>query len=313
VIAWAHPTTGVQPRCAPSLSLLRFLMISGLSDMLKRGFVVTATDYPGLGTDGTHPFLDGSSEARAVLDSVRAATRVPGASASSRFALWGHSQGGQAALFAGAMARSYAPELRLAGVAVAAPATDLATLFRDDMGTDGGNNLTALTLWAWARIYGVSYSSVVQPAAVAPIATIAEKCLDVLVESPGKKGADRLLAAGFFAVPDMTKVEPWRSLIARNSAPLLPRELPVFIAQGDADETVRPAVTYQYARRLCAGGSKVVLDVLPRVGHGWVAVKAAMTAVGWIDDRFRAVPAPTTCADLPSSKLPGSLQGTTRS
>ena len=70
VIAWAHPTTGVQPHCAPSLSPLRFMMIPGVSEMVKRGFVVAATDYPGLGTGTDHPFLDGPSEGRAVLDTI---------------------------------------------------------------------------------------------------------------------------------------------------------------------------------------------------------------------------------------------------
>ena len=48
-------------------------LIFGLNQMLAQGYVVTATDYPGLGTQGIHPFLIGVSEDRAVLDSVRAA------------------------------------------------------------------------------------------------------------------------------------------------------------------------------------------------------------------------------------------------
>jgi hypothetical protein len=31
--------------------------------MLQRGYVVTATDYPGLGTAGPHPYLVGSAKA----------------------------------------------------------------------------------------------------------------------------------------------------------------------------------------------------------------------------------------------------------
>ncbi len=91
--------------------------------MVDRGYVVAATDYPGLGTPQTHPYLVGVSEARAVLDSVRAARALTGAQ--NRFAVWGHSQGGQAALFTGLIAKSYAPDLDLVGVAAAAPATDL--------------------------------------------------------------------------------------------------------------------------------------------------------------------------------------------
>lgn len=111
VVAWAHPTTGVVSRCAPSLARVFFGSIQGLSDMLARGYVVAATDYPGMGTPEVHPYLVGTSEARAVLDSVRAARAISEAGASDRFAVWGHSQGGQAALFTGLGAASYAPEL----------------------------------------------------------------------------------------------------------------------------------------------------------------------------------------------------------
>ena len=71
VIAWAHPTTGVADKCAPSLVPVN--AVQGLDEMIGRGYVVVATDYPGLGTKGMHPYLIGVSEARAVLDSVRAA------------------------------------------------------------------------------------------------------------------------------------------------------------------------------------------------------------------------------------------------
>jgi hypothetical protein len=166
IVAWAHPTTGIVSRCAPSLARVFFASVQGLGAMLARGYVVAATDYPGLGTPEVHPYLVGISEGRAVLDSVRAAQQVPGASAGQAFAIWGHSQGGHAGLFAGLLADQYAPELRLVGVAAAAPATDLATLMAEDLGTGGGNNITAMTIWSWSKIYGASITSVVSPAAL---------------------------------------------------------------------------------------------------------------------------------------------------
>jgi hypothetical protein len=66
VIAWAHPTSGVIESCAPSLMPDLAGTVWGLSDMLARGYVVVATDYPGLGTPGIHPYLIGESEGRAV-------------------------------------------------------------------------------------------------------------------------------------------------------------------------------------------------------------------------------------------------------
>ena len=68
VIAWAHPTSGVAPDCAPSLYPDRAGLIWNLNDMLSLGYIVVATDYPGLGTAGVHPYLIGESAGRAVLE-----------------------------------------------------------------------------------------------------------------------------------------------------------------------------------------------------------------------------------------------------
>ena len=133
VVAWAHPTTGVARKCAPSLIPNVLTDIPGLLDILHRGWVIAATDYPGLGTAGIHPYLVGVSEAHAVLDSVRAARAIAEVGAGDRFVVWGHSQGGHAALWTGELARDYAPELKLLGVAAAAPATELGALFEDDL------------------------------------------------------------------------------------------------------------------------------------------------------------------------------------
>src|SRR3984957_14442605 len=52
IVAWAHPTSGVVPRCAPSLAIFLFEQIQGLRSFVRDGYVVAATDYPGLGTPG---------------------------------------------------------------------------------------------------------------------------------------------------------------------------------------------------------------------------------------------------------------------
>jgi hypothetical protein len=95
IVSWAHPTTGITPRCAPSLAIFLFQQIQGLRSFVERGYVVAATDYPGLGTPGPHPYLVGDSEARAVIDAVRVAGGMPGAGGGKRFVVWGHHSEGQ--------------------------------------------------------------------------------------------------------------------------------------------------------------------------------------------------------------------------
>lgn len=293
IVAWAHPTTGVESRCAPSLAMFLIQQIQGVREMVQQGYIVAATDYPGLGTPETHPYLVGESEARAVLDSVRVARVLTGAP--NRFVVWGHSQGGQAALFTGMVAKSYAPELNLVGVAAAAPATDLATLLAADIDTNGGRNLTAMTLWSWSRIFGAPIDRVVDPAAVPVVDRLAGECIESIYDILRRRGPTRLLGRTFLSVKNFYETEPWRGLMRKNTPGPLPPHIPVFLAQGGADQLVQPAVTEDYMKRLCAAGSKVKWVFMPAVGHGLAARNSAPAAVQWMADRFAGTSPPSDC------------------
>ncbi len=295
IVAWAHPTTGLVSRCAPSLAIFLFQQIAGSRALLERGYAIAATDYPGLGTPGPHPYLVGDSEARAVIDSVRVARSFPGLENSSRFAVWGHSQGGQAALFTGMIAKSYAPELQLLGIAAAAPATDLATLMTDDLNTSGGRNLTAMTAWSWARFYGAPIDSIIAPAAIPIVDQLAEQCIEGMFDIFIREKISGPLEKVFLTVGNPATIEPWRSLLARNTPRALPSELPVFLAQGTKDDLVRPDVTRAYMGELCHAGSHVKMLMMPRVSHGFAGYRGADAAITWIVDRFLQRPAPNDC------------------
>lgn len=286
IVAWAHPTTGVTPRCAPSLAIFLFQQIQGLRSFMERGYIVAATDYPGLGTPQTHPYLVGESEGRAVIDSVRAARNMPNAGSGNRFVVWGHSQGGQAALFTGMLTRGYAPELAILGVAAAAPATELATLMNDDINSVGGKNITAMTLWSWHRVYGAPLDNIVDPRAIPTMDRLARECIESPFDLIIREKTEEPLRQYFLTVNGPAGVEPWRSLLEKNSTGLLPADIPVFLAQGTADQIIQPDVTRNYMSRLCKTGSKVKLMMLPGIGHGRAAQASTMAAVNWITDRF---------------------------
>ncbi|MEJ1230105.1 MAG: lipase family protein [Galbitalea sp.] len=78
--------------CAPSRELDPFFTIEGLHELLAAGYVIAATDYPGMGIAGPSSYLLGVPESNSVLDSARAARNIPAARASTRVVLWGHSQ-----------------------------------------------------------------------------------------------------------------------------------------------------------------------------------------------------------------------------
>ncbi len=250
VVAWAHGTTGIARKCAPSMRAGVFTQMHGLRDLLARGYVVTATDYPGLGTTGPHPYLVGVSEGRAVLDSVRAARNFKNASASERYALWGHSQGGHAVLFAGELARNYAPEIKLAGIAAAAPATELGPLIKMDLPSITGKILGAYALKAWSEVFGLSLADIVLQRSTLVFDRVAGFCNETYGQDFSILFAEQPLEREGFLSVDIVTVEPWARLMRENTPKRETRGIPVFIAQGSADSIVHPRVTENFMKDL---------------------------------------------------------------
>ena len=248
IVSWGHPTTGAAQHCAPSLGVDPFDTIEGLRDLLRAGYVVVATDYSGMGAAGPDSYLIGTSEGRSVLDAARAARAIPDSGAGSRLLLWGHSQGGQAVLFAAQDAQTYAPELELVAVAVAAPAVELGALLDDDIVDDSGVTLGAYSFQAYSSVYGpttpgLDLTSIVTPEGIAAIPQMAELCLF------GQHGELHAVAGplvGKFLKADPSTVAPWSDLLEQNTAGASPIGVPMLVAQGEADALVEPATTQQY-------------------------------------------------------------------
>src|SRR5690606_18410186 len=152
---WAHGTTGWAPGCAPSVLDEPFesgaLFI--LDQVVERGWSLVMTDYVGLGTSSPHPYLIGQGEGRSVLDALRAARELPAVALAEDTVIWGHSQGGHAALWAGSLAPTYAPELTIAGVAALAPASNLPALVEVIGTITGGSLFAAYVVQAYTDNY----------------------------------------------------------------------------------------------------------------------------------------------------------------
>ena len=231
-----------------------------------------------------------------MLDSVRAARALPNTGASNRFAVWGHSQGGHAALYTGELAASYAPELKLVGVAAAAPATYLAELFDADNATATGKELTAMTIYSWSKLYNTPATTLVEPGAMGPFEQMAHDCIESVAEFQAITDAEKPLQTEKFLKADPTETEPWRGVMLRNTPGQAPAGAPVFIAQGTADTTVRPEITKQFGgASLQAGSAASTSSWLNGVSHTFAAERQRKTALAWIGDRFRGAPAPSSC------------------
>ena len=279
IVSWTHGAVGIAETCAPSDAAWRYKQVAGLPALLAAGYVVTATDYQGLGNPGPHPFLDGEATAHVVLDSVRAARRVPGAKASTRFALWGESQGGHAALWAGREARRYAPELELAGVAAAVPPTDLKA------NLTGGTNaavralLTSFAAQSWSQVHGLPLTSAVKPHTAKLITALAKNCITLDgFRMRTKIGLLRL--AGQLRGVDLAAHPRWATLMTRNSLTPTGLTMPLLVMQGSKDMIVAPAVTKRFVDQLCRHRATVTY-VTDNGDHVTAGQRGAAVAVSW--------------------------------
>ena len=239
-----------------------------------------------MGAAGPDAYLIGVTEGNSVLDAARAARNIPATSAGNRLLLWGHSQGGQAALFAAERAPGYAPELSLAGVAVAAPAADLGALLNSDIGDVSGVTIASYAFHAYASVYGPStpgarLDTILTPAGAAQTDAMAAMCLG------GQHFPLHALARpliGNYLAHDPGTTEPWKTLLAANTPGSVKLTVPLFVAQGESDALVHPESTRAFAEHECRMGSAVTYLSIPDTGHGLVALRALPTLMPWFRD-----------------------------
>jgi dienelactone hydrolase len=289
VVVWAHGATGITPGCAPSLGPdpVGVDSIPDVAQALAAGWVVIAPDYSGLGTSGPHPFLIGLGEARSLLDAVLAAGGLGGLALGGKTLVWGHSQGGNAALWSGIIAPSYAPAAGLAGVAALAPGSglpELAELWGDGV-------YAAYLIEAYSETYpDIHFDSYVRATARVPVRELAGRCLDDL------SGLSRLLGGrSIWSAPPGTG--PFGDRLRQN-VPDRPIGVPVLIGQGAADTTVPATVQDAYVRMECATGTRVDYRTYPGRDHVGIFTGDSPLLpelMQWSRDRFTGKQAHTTC------------------
>ncbi|QNE36661.1 alpha/beta fold hydrolase [Leifsonia shinshuensis] len=271
VVSWGHPTTGTAEKCAPSRSVDPYVWMEGLPELLGQGYAVVATDYTGMGVPGPDSYLIGDTAGRNLLDAVRAARSLPRTDLGSKVLLWGHSQGGQAALFAAQLWKAYAPELDVRAVAVAAPATDLAPLLRADIGDISGVSIASYAFAAYSSVYGAPVESILTPAAARALPAINGFCL--ITQNDALHAVARPLV-GTFLTADPATTQPWQDLLAANTPGSVRLPIPLLVAQGLSDQLVRPDLTKAFVDRELRLGTAVTYDTVPGATHGTIVGKA---------------------------------------
>ena len=302
LVTWAHGTVGVARGCAPSLTAdaVSSATLPASDAFVRNGWAVVATDYPGMGTAGAFPYLIGEGQGRAVLDAARAARSLPTVRLGDETVVWGHSQGGHAARWAGQIADAYAPELDVAGTAALSPASDplaLAEGVLADPGSPGASLAVSFVVDAYTQYYPeLDVDDVVVPSARTVVREAAGRCTS--------DGATLVTLATGLAfgknqpiVAEGALDGPFGARLAENVA-VGPWSAPLFVAHGDADTVVPARLSDDLASRACAAGEQIELLRIPGGGHLDVLADGSPLSERlerWTLERFAGSAPSSTC------------------
>jgi pimeloyl-ACP methyl ester carboxylesterase len=253
VVAWEHGTTGLLQKCMPSLMSLPSKGVFERNRIVMAGWIVVATDYSFAEKGGPHPYLIGEGEARAVLDSVRAARQISELTVDKRMVVWGYSQGGHAALWTGIVGPRYAPDLEICGVAAIAPAANLENILA--MNVEANKRFGPYLALSYSRFYpDITFEQALRPEAIDAARQIVNLCNFV---PPEDSERIRALAATFNGPALATSSNKALQARLEQNTPDDLIKAPVVIAQGLLDVVVPPSATDAYVEERCAAGQQL--------------------------------------------------------
>jgi pimeloyl-ACP methyl ester carboxylesterase len=257
--------------------------------------VIVATDYSFTEKGGPHPYMMGEGEARAALDSVRAARQMTELRLDNRTVVWGHSQGGQSALWTGIIGPRYAPDVKILGIAAIAPAANMKTIF--EMNPEVDKRLGPYVARSYSRFYpDVKFDEALRPEARAAAHEIVNLCGIVPAEDPKRIAALTKTFEGTALA--MTTNTALAGRLAQNTAKGS-IAAPVVIAQGLADIVVPPAATDEYVAQRCEAGQRLEYWKFEGRDHGGIVQPGSpldASLVEWTIARFSNEPQASGCA-----------------
>ena len=299
LMAWTHGTVGIADICAPSWSGRQQQDRDHLKFWLENGYAVVATDYQGLGTPGTHPYLATRPEAYSNLDIVRA-VQTSGFPVSDKVVLFGQSQGAGAAVATATYAEEYAPEIDIVGVvATGVPlfspeAVDILHEARPPDRVDPLLGYNLLNLSLAQRIDPEFKLSDYVSDEVMPIAlSIQNTCQKDL---KAKVIEEKLTYNRVFKQPP---TEHLSAAFSRMGYPQYKLSAPAFIGTGGADQDTPPQMQAALVHQLCDAGSVIVSKIYPDQDHKGVVPVSTTDTLPFVEAVFGGADIQGNCENLP--------------
>jgi Secretory lipase len=311
VVTYAEGTQGLAQSCAPSLQIAAGTEYDGgaIIESLKKGYAVTVTDYQGY-TNGSVPtYAAGKAEGQAVLDVVRAGRQLPGSglSTSAPVIAWGYSQGGQAASWAAELQSSYAPDVKMTGLAAGGVPADLQVIGEFDNASVGtAFGLDGLIGLSTAYPEEFNLASISNAAGLEAAGKLLSECaIRSLAEFRDVNSAEYTI--GHKTLPQLEAEHPSiEKVINEQKLGTKSVPVPVYHYHGLEDEFVPVAQDVALHQAWCSLGVIDDLQLYPG-DHLLSDPTAISTVMKWVEERLAGRKAPSTCglhssgATLPSS------------
>lgn len=297
VLAWSHGTVGVADVCAPSYAGRSERDVTYLNEWLSAGYAVVATDYEGLGTAGTHPYLHCRSEAFGNIDAVSAAHQL-GLPLAKQWLVTGQSQGGQGALCTGAYVSERESALDFLGTVATAPGVNFMSRFAYGEASDPNPFVgLSLLLGRGFETFEPSFDrrAAFTDAALAMMPATDTQCVQALMGMGAQAG---LTSGESMKVVPFSETPGVAAAAKQLEIPLTGWAHPVYIAQGTKDELVRYQDVYDFGVALCDRDVDVTLQVFEGADHSGPMNRGVKDFIGWSKGRFTGASPENNCAEI---------------
>ncbi|MBN1497216.1 MAG: Triacylglycerol lipase [Spirochaetes bacterium] len=298
IIAYAIGTHGLCQTCAPSVQLEAGIDYENenLAQILNKNYAVVITDNPGYTIGGTPTYMSGKAQGQALLDMVIAAMDLSPANLSDNadVAIWGYSQGGQTASWAGEVQSEYAPDLDVVGVAAGGvPANFFAVAPYLD-GKNGSAFLLETVIGLWSQYPdGIPLPDLINAEGQAAVEKGLSMCVfEALFEFQNDSLSQ--YAIGNMSLDQLMAIPSVNATLAAQTLGENPIEVPVYMYHGTSDEFIELEQALVLKEKYCALGVNTSFMVFEGE-HITTQFQASPYVLAWIEDRFDGRTAVGTC------------------
>lgn len=297
LVSYQAVVNALGTKCAPSHGLFSDELIESPAvylGMVARGWAVAVPDYLG----PTAAYGAAKMEGQVTLDGIRAVQRFQQLPlAGSPVALLGYSGGGLATSFAAALAPTYAPELKLAGVAEGGIPSDLAQIAQNlaysPLPHPGFGMAMAVALGLEREYPGrFPITENLNDRGIALRNKMFNECRrSILIDGAFNSARDLTTAVSLADTPSAQAVLRENSVTFYEGIPTAP----LFVWQGVNDFIAPFQPVKDMVGRYCNAGATVQFRGYPGAEHFSATVIGLPEAYLWLDARFRGEPAPSNC------------------